>query len=75
MNLREGDIYKCYFKNDAEYQSTAYWCMDDFCKKTFDVHKNYRYYLNHKYAEWRTRTDKKPIIVKWTKRNVPEWIN
>lgn len=49
-------------------------CMDDFCKKTLDVHKNYRYYLNHKYTEWRTRTDKKHIIVKWTKRSKPEWV-
>lgn len=33
MKLREGDIYKWYFKNDAEYRrnnpSTAYWCMDN----------------------------------------------
>ena len=35
MKLREGDIYKWYFKNDAEYRrnnpSTAYWCMDNLC--------------------------------------------
>lgn len=30
-DLKEGDIYKWYFKNDLEYRqkspSTAYWCM------------------------------------------------
>lgn len=34
-NLKEGDIYKWYYKNDAEYRrnnsSTAYWCMDNRC--------------------------------------------
>lgn len=33
ISLREGDIYKWYYKNDAEYRqkspSTAYWCMDN----------------------------------------------
>jgi len=31
--MREGDVYKWYFKNDLEYRqkspSTAYWCMDN----------------------------------------------
>ena len=35
MDLREGDIFKWYYKNDSEYrrnnQSTAYWCMDNQC--------------------------------------------
>lgn len=36
VSLREGDIYKWYFKNDAEYRGkcgggTAYWCMDNRC--------------------------------------------
>lgn len=36
FSLREGDIYKWYFKNDAEYRAkcgggTAYWCMDNQC--------------------------------------------
>lgn len=34
-DLKEGDIYKWYYKNDAEYRlknsSTAYWCMDNRC--------------------------------------------
>lgn len=33
--LKEGDVYKWYYKNDAEYRrnnsSTAYWCMDNRC--------------------------------------------
>ena len=33
--MREGDVYKWYYKNDAEYRrnnsSTAYWCMDNRC--------------------------------------------
>lgn len=34
--MREGDIYKWYFKNDAEYRAkcgggTAYWCVDNRC--------------------------------------------
>lgn len=35
ISLREGDVYKWYYKNDAEYRrnntSTAYWCMDNSC--------------------------------------------
>lgn len=35
FNLREGDIFKWYYKDDSEYrrnnQSTAYWCMDNQC--------------------------------------------
>ena len=31
--MKEGDVYKWYYKNDAEYRrnnsSTAYWCMDN----------------------------------------------
>ncbi len=34
-DLKEGDVYKWYYKNDAEYRrnnsSTAYWCMDNKC--------------------------------------------
>lgn len=48
--------------------------MTDYCKKTLDVHKNYRYYLNTKYKEWAERTDKTPIEAKWTKRSKPEWV-
>lgn len=33
--LKEGDVYRWYYKNDAEYRlnnsSTAYWCMDNQC--------------------------------------------
>ncbi|MGL5013061.1 MAG: hypothetical protein ACRC6V_02065 [Bacteroidales bacterium] len=33
--MREGDVYRWYFKNEAEYRrnnsSTAYWCMDNQC--------------------------------------------
>ena len=33
--MKEGDVYKWYYKNDAEYRrnnpSTAYWCMDNRC--------------------------------------------
>ena len=33
--MKEGDVYRWYFKNDTEYraknQSTAYWCMDNQC--------------------------------------------
>jgi hypothetical protein len=49
-------------------------CMDDDCKKTLDVHKNYRYYLSKKYSEWQTRVDKRPIVATWTNRNKPDWI-
>lgn len=49
-------------------------CMPVDCKKTLDVHKNYRYYLNTKYKEWAERTDKKPIEARWTKRSKPEWV-
>jgi len=49
-------------------------CMDDDCKKTLDVHKNYRYYLSKKYSEWQTRVDKRPIVATWTNRNKPEWL-
>ena len=36
VSLREGDVYKWYYKNDAEYRAkcvggTAYWCMDNLC--------------------------------------------
>jgi hypothetical protein len=34
-DLKEGNVYKWYYKNDAEYRrnnsSTAYWCMDNRC--------------------------------------------
>lgn len=35
MNIKEGDIFRWYYKNDAEYReknrTTAYWCMDNQC--------------------------------------------
>jgi len=33
--MREGDVYRWYYKNDEAYRqanpSTAYWCMDNQC--------------------------------------------
>ena len=49
-------------------------CMPVECKKTIDVHKNYRYYLNQKYKDWATRTDKKQIHVTWTNAVKPDWV-
>ena len=50
-------------------------CMPDEFKITafFDVHLAYRLYLKDKYKVWATRTDKRPMIAKWTKRETPEW--
>lgn len=36
MNIKEGDIFRWYYKDDAEYRArspngTAYWCMDNQC--------------------------------------------
>lgn len=55
--------------------SFDFMCVDDDCKKTLDVHKNYRYYLSKKYAEWATRQDKRQIVATWAGRNKPEWID
>lgn len=49
-------------------------CMPIECKKTLDVHKNYKHYLNTKYQEWATRTDKRQIQVTWTNAVKPEWV-
>ena len=49
-------------------------CMPLDCKKTLDVHKNYRYYLNVKFKDWVTRTNKRHIIAKWTNSVKPDWI-
>lgn len=50
-------------------------CMPDEHKKTLDVHKNYQYYLNCKFNDWVTRTDKRQIFVTWSKRNKPKWLS
>lgn len=50
-------------------------CMPNDCKKTLDVHKNYKYYLNVKFNDWATRTDKRQIQVTWTNAVKPEWVN
>lgn len=50
-------------------------CMPAEHKKTLDVHKNYQYYLNCKFNDWATRTDKRQIFVTWSKRNKPEWLS
>lgn len=50
-------------------------CMPQEMKKTLDVHKNYQYYLNQKFKDWATRTDKRQIFVEWHKRNKPDWLN
>ena len=35
MNIREGNVYRWYYKDDQEYReqnrTTAYWCMDNQC--------------------------------------------
>lgn len=35
MNIREGDVFRWYYKNDSEYReknrTTAYWCLDNQC--------------------------------------------
>lgn len=35
MNIKEGDVFRWYYKNDEEYRKkntgTAYWCMDNQC--------------------------------------------
>lgn len=49
-------------------------CMPNDCKKTLDVHKNYKYYLNVKFNDWATRTDKRQIQVTWTNAVKPEWV-
>lgn len=35
----------------------------------------YQSYLNSKFVDWQTRTDKKQMPVAWTKRPVPVWVN
>lgn len=39
ISIREGDVYRWYYKNDTEYRAscgggTAYWCMDNQCYAT-----------------------------------------
>lgn len=39
MNIRNGDVFRWYYKDDKEYRSkcpngTAYWCMDNQCYAT-----------------------------------------
>lgn len=40
-----------------------------------DVHRNYRLYLAHKIKDWAERTDKRPIVAKWTGRDKPSFYN
>ena len=40
----------------------------------FDQTKAYQLYLVAKFKEWEVRTDKRPIVVEWTKRQKPEWV-
>lgn len=62
--------------NIAENGDTDFpMCMPDDCKKTLDTYKNYKYYLNTKFKDWATRTDKRQIFVNWSKRNKPEWLS
>lgn len=49
-------------------------CMPDEFKKTFDVCKNYQLYLNNKFHNWTTRTDKKQMKAEWTNRDKPDWV-
>lgn len=37
-------------------------------------YKSYQMYLNDKFKEWQTRTDKKQMKVEWTNRNKPNWV-
>lgn len=53
-----------------------------FAKAMPDEHKAipnavlaYQSYLNSKFVDWQTRTDKKQMPVAWTKRPVPVWVN
>lgn len=43
-------------------------------KGIIDPTKAYREYLNAKFKNWATRTDKKRIIAKWSKRAKPAWV-
>jgi hypothetical protein len=52
----------------------TFMCMPDDYKKTICVHKNYRAYLKGKFVAWRLRTDKRPIIAKWSRRPKPTWL-
>lgn len=54
--------------------SIDFQCYPEDCFKSFDIHQNYRYYLNQKYKAWQSRTDKRPIVAEWTNRNKPEWV-
>jgi len=82
--FRTGKVHKCaeYLEGIATLPLNIlhgeldfdFMCMDDNCKKTLDVHKNYRYYLTKKYSEWQTRVDKRPIFATWGVRNKPDWI-
>lgn len=53
-----------------------------FAKAMPDEHKAipnallaYQSYLNSKFIDWQTRTDKKQMPVTWTKRPVPTWVS
>lgn len=54
--------------------SFTFCCMPDELKQSTNIHENYRSYLNQKYAAWANRTDKRPIVAKWTNRTKPKWV-
>ena len=41
----------------------------------FDQTKSYKAYLNDKFKNWTTRTNKKQMPVAWTGRDKPDWVN
>lgn len=43
--------------------------------KIEDVNDAYKTFMNYKYKEWLTRTDKKVMIPTWTKRELPSWLD
>jgi len=47
--------------------------MPDEHKAIPNVPLAYQSYLNVKFKDWQTRTDKKQMPVQWTKRNIPSW--
>ena len=47
--------------------------MPDEHKAIPNVPLAYQSYLNVKFKDWQTRTDKKQMPVQWTKRSVPSW--
>ncbi|MNQ54048.1 hypothetical protein D3C85_681040 [compost metagenome] len=40
----------------------------------FDQTKAYRMYLNAKFKEWTTRTERRQIVATWSNRSKPTWI-